>query len=97
MQVLPIKLRPLLPPKGDLLGALRASKLSLRSGDIIAIASKVVSISEGRCIPITKAKKNNLIRKEADHYFEPPRSRYRRIFTIARGIPVGSAGIDTGN
>jgi len=97
MQVLPIKLRPLLPPKGDLLGALRASKLSLRSGDIIAIASKVVSISEGRCIPITKAKKNNLIRKEADHYFEPPRSRYRRIFTIARGILVGSAGIDESN
>src|SRR5258708_4098797 len=97
MQVLPHKLRPLLPPKDDLFQAIGTSRLSLKDGDIIAVASKVVSIDEGRCLPIATAHKENLIRAEADFYFKPARSRYRRLFTIARGMLVGSAGIDESN
>ncbi len=47
MHIYPYKLRVLTPPKDDLKEAIRASKLSLREGDIIAISSKVVSIGEG--------------------------------------------------
>lgn len=97
MQVLPIKLRPLLPPKDDLLQASCISRLSLKEGDILAVASKVVSIAEGRCILVAAANKDDLIRAEADMFFKPSRSRYRRLFTIARGMLVGSAGIDESN
>jgi coenzyme F420-0:L-glutamate ligase len=97
MQVLSYKLRPLIPPKDDLFQAIRASRLSLKDGDILVIASKVVSIDEGRCIPVKDANKQNLIRAEADMYFKPLRSRYRRLFTLARGMLVGSAGIDESN
>lgn len=97
MHVLSYRLRPLLPPKDDLLKAIRASRVSIKNGDVVAIASKAVSISEGRCVPMAGSNKEELIRGEADRYFKPTRSRHRRLFTIAKGILVGSAGIDESN
>lgn len=92
-----VRLRALKPPKDSLLAALRAARLRLRDGDILAVASKVVAIDEGRCVPIQAADKSALVRAEADWWWRPPRSRYRRVFTIAKGALVGSAGIDESN
>ncbi len=42
--------------------------------------------------------KEQLVRSESDWYWNAPvSSRYRRIFTIAKGILIGSAGIDESN
>lgn len=97
MQVFSYKLRPLLPPRDNLRSALAASKLVIQEGDIVAIASKVVAIDEGQCVPAASAAKETLIEREADFYFKPRRSRYRRVFTIARHMLVGSAGVDESN
>ena len=97
MQIRAIRLRTLVPPKASLRDALKASRLSLREGDIIAISSKVVSIDEGRCVPMAGADKLALIKREADYYLVPGKSRWRRVFTIAGGALVGSAGIDESN
>jgi len=98
MIITPYKIRVLVPPQDNLLDALFASKLKLRDGDILAISSKVVSIHEGRSVPVATITKEELVQKEADLYFETDRSRYqRRLFTIARGMLVGAAGIDESN
>ncbi len=98
MHVIAYKLRKMLPPKDDLLTAIKESKLSLKEGDIVCISSKVVSIGEGRCVPIEGADKEKLMQSEADWYFKAPKSsRWRRYFTIARGTMAGSAGIDESN
>jgi dihydrofolate synthase / folylpolyglutamate synthase len=106
MQVTAYKLKKIVPPKDDFFAAIRASKLSLKEGDIIAISSKIVSIGEGRCVPIDfslsdekrAAKKVELMKKEAQWWFKAPTSaRYRRYFTIAGGAMIGSAGIDESN
>lgn len=98
MIITPYKIRVLVPPQDNLLAALFASKLKLRDGDILAISSKVVSIHEGRSVPLSTTNKETLIQREADFYFETNRSRYqRRFFTIARGMLVGAAGIDESN
>ncbi len=98
MQVTPYKLRHILPPKDDLKAAIRESKLSLKEGDIVAISSKVVSIGEGRTVPVKGTDKESLMKSEADWYFKAGKnSRYRRYFTIARGVMIGSAGIDESN
>ncbi len=99
MQILPVRLRALVPPKDSLEAALQASRLSLKEGDIVAISSKVVSIAEGRTVRMDAASdKEALIEQEADWYLKAPKaSRYRRRFTIAKGAMAGSAGIDESN
>lgn len=98
MKVTPYKLRKIVPPKDDLFAAIRESKLKLKEGDILAISSKVVSIGEGRCVPLEGNDKEELIMQEADWYMKAPRSsRWRKRFTIARGTMAGSAGIDESN
>ena len=68
--------------------------MRLHEGDIVAISSKVVSIGEGRCVPLDEADKLALTKREADYYLLPAKSKWRRIFTIAGGALIGSAGID---
>ncbi|MBU0750020.1 coenzyme F420-0:L-glutamate ligase [Patescibacteria group bacterium] len=97
MQITGYKTRPLVPPKDSLLDAIAATNLTLQSGDILAISSKVVSIHEGQCIPTDDIEKDTLVQKEADWIFCAPASRWRRVFTISKGALVGSAGIDESN
>jgi coenzyme F420-0:L-glutamate ligase len=105
MHVTAYKLRKMLPPKDDLLAAIRESRLSLKEGDIVCISSKVVSIHEGRTVRIDhslseeeqQALKEKLKVQETDWYLDIPDSRYRRFFTIARGLMIGGAGIDESN
>ena len=98
MEILPIKLRALMPPKDDLLAALRVSKLKLKDGDVLAISSKVVSIDEGRCVSASSTTKEVLIKKEAQLYTSPRHTeRWGYLFTITHGILGGSAGIDLSN
>lgn len=79
--------------------ALSAARFSLKNGDIVAISSKVVSIDEGRTIPIQEVlSKENLIREEAEWYLKAPdASRHRQRFTMHQGAMAGSAGIDESN
>ncbi|HEY0979341.1 MAG TPA: coenzyme F420-0:L-glutamate ligase [Candidatus Paceibacterota bacterium] len=97
MQVTAYRLRALKAPKDSLKEAIVASALKLKEGDIVAISSKVVSIGEGRCVPVGSVDKEQLVKSEADWYLKPRTSRWRRIFTIARGALVGSSGIDESN
>lgn len=97
MQITPYKLRTLTPPQDDLRAAIRGTHVRLGEGDIVAISSKVVSIGEGRCVPLDEVDKLALTKREADYYLLPVRSKWRRIFTIAGGALVGSAGIDESN
>jgi F420-0:gamma-glutamyl ligase len=98
MQITAYRLRPLVPPQDSLTDALSESKLTLKDGDILAISSKVVSIDEGRTVPMQGIDKEALVKSESDWYWSAGElSRYRRIFTIAKGFMIGSAGIDESN
>lgn len=97
MQVTAYRLRALKAPKDSLKEAITASALKLKEGDIVAISSKVVSIGEGRCVLVGSVDKERLVKSEADWYLKPRASRWRRIFTIARGALIGSSGIDESN
>ena len=100
MIVEPIKTRALLPPSDDLFDALFCvlpKKIPERS--ILAVTSKVVSISEGRCVADDgSVSKRELAEREADLYIKPEESPLgRRFNTITKGILIGSAGIDASN
>ena len=97
MHIAAYRLRALKAPLDSLTEAIQASSLKLKEGDIVAISSKVVSIGEGRCVPIGSVDKEALVKSEADWYLKPKTSKWRRIFTVARGVLIGSSGIDESN
>jgi coenzyme F420-0:L-glutamate ligase len=97
MELIPIRLRTLKAPQDDLISAFAASRAKLKEGDVVAISSKVVSIGEGRAVPVAGTDKEKLIEQEADWYIRFKDARYRHRFTIAKGAMASSAGIDESN
>ncbi|MBI1888897.1 MAG: coenzyme F420-0:L-glutamate ligase [Candidatus Spechtbacteria bacterium] len=101
MRIEPIKTRQFLPPKDDLFEVLKKAfkKKRLKENSVIVITSKIVSISQGRCVKLTDVKdKDELIKKEADFYL--PREKTPKgwvMLTIKHNILIPTAGIDESN
>lgn len=95
MELTPIHIDTLRPPKDDLLSKIRASTLTLEEYDIVAISSKVLSIHEGRCVPMTDIEHDALIRQEADQYLERAETPGGHVMhTITQDTLIPNAGID---
>jgi len=70
----------------------------LQENSIVAIASKIVGICEGRVIKhISDEQKNELAKKEADFYLPKEYNQYGFLLTIKHNLIVASAGIDESN
>ncbi|MDO8594034.1 MAG: coenzyme F420-0:L-glutamate ligase [bacterium] len=97
MQILPIKTRIMFPPKDDLWAVLHESLPELRERDVVVVTSKIVSIGEGRSVPIgTPKEKQQLVQDEADYLARFPKN-CRTVFSVKGHAIVGSAGIDESN
>jgi putative folate metabolism gamma-glutamate ligase len=94
-----IKTRVLLPPRDDLLDAIKKSLPKLKEGSVVAVTSKVVSIWQGRCVPVSEyPDRDKLIAEEADEYL--PREFVPGawcIQSIKNNLLIPSAGIDESN
>ena len=99
MQIIPIYIEIMRPPKDHLLAKIERAKPAIKSGDIIAITSKVVSIWQGRCmLKSAVADKDDLIRKEADHYLDRENVPGGHVIhTLKNNLLIPSAGIDESN
>jgi len=99
MRIVPIQTRVVMPPQDDVFDVLLQSKLSVQNGDVVVISSKIVSIHEGRCVLNDgTVSKDNLAKKEASYYVEPPRiGEWKPLFTITQGVLISRAGIDESN
>lgn len=99
MLITPIKTRVLRPPKDNFLAALDDALPPLRERDVVCITSKVVSIHQGRCIPIRDVPdKDKLIEQEADLFLsraECPKEL--ALLTIKENTLIATAGIDESN
>lgn len=95
MLCIPIKTRVLQPPQDDLFAVLDDSLIGVEEGDIIAISSKVVSISEGNCVPVESVDKKELVAKEAELMI--PRPYWPSPLTVKHSAFIGTAGIDESN
>ena len=94
-----IKTRILLPPRDDLLGAIKKALPKINEKSIVAITSKVVSIWQGRCVPTKEfPDRDALIAREADVYL--PREFVPGAWcvqTVKNNLLIPSAGIDESN
>ena len=98
MQCIPIKTRPLLPPKDDLFSVMDTSLTDVQDGDILFITSKVIAIHQGRCVPVGSISKEELIKQEADQRVIndaiPEKDFY---LTMKNNILIPNVGIDESN
>lgn len=75
---------------------------ALEENSVVAIASKIVGICEGRAVKIESEEKKDeqkteLAKKEAEYYLPRAFNQYGFMITINKGIMVASAGIDESN
>jgi len=72
---------------------------TLSEKSIVAIASKIVGLCEGRAVKIDQTnsnQKDELVKQEAEYYI-PREDKYKFMLTINHGALVGNAGIDESN
>ena len=98
MQALPFSF-PLVYPHQKIDDALISTfEGHLQEGDVVAISSKIVSLSEGCVVSKADISKTELIHREADAYLPGDYAqRYGHILTLKQGILIPSAGIDESN
>lgn len=98
MQFIPIKTRPLLPPKDNIFDIFDNYVKDLKDWDIVFITSKIIAIHQWRCIDSTTVSKKDLIEKEADKRITTDVIPWRNIYiTIKNNILIPSAWIDESN
>ncbi len=99
MIITPIKTRVLVPPRDDLLAAIKDALPKIEERSVLAITSKVVSIWQGQCVPKSDyPDKDELIKKEADKYLPRDFVPNRWVMhTLKYNLFIPSAGIDESN
>ncbi len=101
MKVTPIRTEPF-HVGTDLFQVISAVIQKLEERSIVIITSKVVSIVEGRVIPIDKNRsdkeqKDELVEKEADYFLSSSENPYGFCISVKNNTIIASAGIDESN
>lgn len=99
MNIISIKTHKILPNE-NLFEILDKYLPKLEERSVVAVASKIVGLCEGRVVKIDTSnpnKKDELIKKEAQYYIPREFSQYGFTLTINNNLLVGNAGIDESN
>jgi len=81
----------------DLIKILDKYLPALSEKSILAITSKIVSITEGRLVKMDSVDKDDLIKQEAQFYLPRSKNPYNVSLTITRNMLAATAGIDESN
>jgi F420-0:gamma-glutamyl ligase len=92
-----IKTRLVTPSSCTLFELLDENLAELSEKSVVAIAAKVVSMCEGRVVPLEGTDKDELVAQEAELYVPSNMNRYGVTLAVARGRLVASAGVDESN
>ncbi len=66
-------------------------------GSVVAVTSKIISLCEGRVIPLDAVDKDELIKQESQKYIPRELNTYNVSFTIVQNMLLPTAGIDESN
>jgi len=64
---------------------------------VLGIAAKIVSICEGRFVPVGSVEKDALVEQEAERYIPRSYNKWGFCFSITRRTLIASAGVDESN
>lgn len=96
MKIAVYKTAAVTPRSHDLFDLIDQTLPELSEGSIVAIAAKIVSLCEGRAVPMADADKDELIQNESQWYL-PRAGKYEVSFTVAHNMLIPTAGIDESN
>jgi F420-0:gamma-glutamyl ligase len=97
MIVTPLRTGLILPNQKTLAQLLDEYVKDLSEGSVLAITSKIVSLCEGRVVPVGTIDKNQLIKQESDYFLPSENHRYGYHFSVVNNTLISSAGIDESN
>lgn len=97
MKITPIKTHKITEKDKDITTVLDTYVTDIKENSVLAVTSKIISITEGRMTPLDKADKDGLIVQEAQYYLPRDENPYNVSFTITRNLLVATAGIDESN
>lgn len=97
MQIEALRTRRITVADRDLSAILDEALPAFADGEILAIASKIVALCEGRTVAITDATKAELIEAESTWFLPQAISRYGVFLTIKANALMPYAGIDESN
>lgn len=97
MRVQSIQTHPITTADPDLLTILATYIQSFAEQSILAITSKIVSISQGRVVASAGTDRQQLVEAEADYFLPPAASRYGVTLTLKDNLLTPNAGIDESN
>lgn len=95
--IIAVKTRRMNPPQDDFYPALESALPKLQEGDVIVVTSKVVAISQGKCVQADSISKDDLILKESEKLIPAASSKYGIALAIKNNTLAPSAGIDASN
>ncbi len=97
MIVTGIKTHKITKKDNDILKVLSMYIPKISEKSIVAVASKIVAITEGRIVKIGSIDKDELIKRESQYYLPRDENPYNVSLTITHGTLVATAGIDESN
>lgn len=97
MNVTPVKTHKITIKDKDILEVLDKYLPALAENTVIAVASKIIAICEGRIAKMGEVEKDTLIEKEADFFLPRSGNKYGVALTITQNHLVATAGIDESN
>lgn len=97
MEYFAIKTRIMQPPQDSLFAVLDEYLTNVEEGDIVLITSKIISIHQGRCVPIDSANKRDLVEQEADYLLDFKDKLTQSPLAIVHHSLFYAAGIDESN
>lgn len=92
-----IKTDKILAGRKKIFEVLDESLSEIPEGSIVAVTSKIVSLCEGRVLPLKGNDKDKLVEMESDLYLPRRLSKWNFELTITHRTLVASAGIDESN
>src|SRR3989344_8518646 len=69
----------------------------LEENSVVVVTSKIISIIEGRTVPMGSKSKDELIEEESQRFLPRDENKWHVGLTVARDNLVASAGIDESN
>ncbi len=97
MKVAAIHTEKVFPNQKSIFELLDESVDSLEDGSVLAITSKIVSLCEGRVVPLKGNDRDELVKQESDLFLPRRFSKWNFELTIIQRTMVMSAGIDHSN
>ncbi|MDP2735268.1 MAG: coenzyme F420-0:L-glutamate ligase, partial [bacterium] len=97
MKVTSIKTKKVTVRDSNILEILDRYLPRLKDKSVVAVTSKIVSICEGRVVPMEGADKDELIRKEAELYMPRSSGRWNVMLTVKGNAINFSSGVDESN